>query len=85
MNNISDNPLIWVGLVGIALTLAAAARPAAAAISGILKKSKNTMPEKDQIPNDFQQKFEQFPELSGEKGGSRKNSKKRNRKSKKRR
>jgi hypothetical protein len=78
MNNISDKTLIWVGIAGIAGVVVAG-------ISGVFKKSKNTMPELV-VPADNTNYLTEFDKiLPREKGGSRKNSKKRNRKSKKRR
>jgi hypothetical protein len=76
MNNISDKTLIWVGIAGIAGVVVAG-------ISGVFKKSDNKMP--PLVNANFSDTFKTFPELSGEKGGSRKNSKKRNRTTKKKR
>ncbi len=74
MNNISDKTLaIAAGVVVVVAGIAAY----------LFKPSDNKMPSLENA--NFNDTFKTFPELSGEKGGSRKNSKKRNRKSKKRR
>ena len=75
MNNISDKTLVGVVVAGVVVIGGIAAL--------VFKKSDNKMPSLEN--DDFQKAFEEFPKLSGEKGGSRKNSKKRNRKSKTRR
>ena len=75
MNNISDKTLIGVGIAGVVVIAGIAAL--------VFKKSDNKMPSLENA--EFNDKFYQFTQLPGEKGGSRKNSKKRNRKSKKRR
>ena len=75
MNNISDKTLVGVVIAGVVVIGGIAAL--------VFKPSDNKMPSLEN--DDFNNTFKAFPELSGEKGGSRKNSKKRNRKSKKRR
>jgi hypothetical protein len=75
MNNISDSTLAGVVIAGVVVIGGIAAL--------VFKPSDNKMPSLENA--NFNDTFKAFPELSGEKGGSRKNSKKRNRKSKKRR
>ena len=75
MNNISDKTLVGVVIAGVVVIGGIAAL--------VFKKSDNKMPSLENA--DFNDTFKTFPELSGEKGGSRKNSNKRNRTNKKRR
>ena len=75
MNNISDSTLAGVVIAGVVVIGGIAAL--------VFKPSDNKMPSLENA--NFNDTFKSFPELSGEKGGSRKNSKKRNRKSKTRR
>lgn len=75
MHNISDSTLA-IGVAALVVVIGGVA-------AFVFKKSDNKMPSLENA--NFNDTFKAFPELSGEKGGSRKNSKKRNRKSKKRR
>jgi hypothetical protein len=75
MNNISDKTLAGVVIAGVVVIGGIAAL--------VFKKSDNKMPSLENT--EFNDTFKAFPELSGEKGGTRKNSKKRNRTTKKRR
>jgi hypothetical protein len=75
MHNISDSTLA-IGVAALVVVIGGVA-------AFVFKKSDNKIPSLENA--DFNETFKAFPELSGEKGGSRKNSKKRNRNTKKRR